>query len=98
LADNVSVIGVPGAPSIKCVSSPHGRVRVIEVRRPTTSGAVILSYEYAVNGVWHPTMLNHARRITISGLEVGRTYRVRLRARNRAGYGPSSPTAIVTLG
>jgi hypothetical protein len=98
LADNVSVIGFPGAPSIRCVNSPHGRVRVIKVRRPSTGGAPILSYEYAINGVWHPTTLNHARGIIISGLEVGHTYRVRLRARNRAGYGPSSPTVIVTLG
>ncbi|MGC2485825.1 MAG: hypothetical protein WA359_06255 [Acidimicrobiales bacterium] len=95
LAENVSVISVPGAPTIKCVAAPHERVRVVEVRGPSTGGAPILGYQYAVNGVWHPTTLGHARSITISGLEVGHTYRVRLRARNRAGYG--SPSSAVTV-
>jgi glucose/arabinose dehydrogenase len=97
LIENVSVIGVPGAPFIKHVKAQHERVRLIETRFPTTGGAPILSYQYAINGVWHRTTVGHNRQITISGLALGHTYRVRLRARNLAGYGSSSNSVAVNL-
>jgi sugar lactone lactonase YvrE len=95
--ENVSVIANPGAPSIKRVAAHHERIRVIESRLPATGGAPILGYQYAVNGVWHQTTLGHARQITISGLPVGHAYKIRLRAHNRAGVGPSSNVVVVRL-
>jgi hypothetical protein len=97
LVEHVSVIGIPGAPTIRCVTAPHERIRVIEVRLPSTGGAPVLGYQYAINGVWHSTTVSRAGHITMSGLPIGRAYRVRLRARNAAGYGRSSRSVTVIL-
>jgi sugar lactone lactonase YvrE len=97
LIENVSVMGVPGAPIIKRVKAQLERVRLIETRLPTTGGLPILSYQYSINGVWHRATVGHNRLVVIAGLALGRTYRVRLRARNLAGYGTPSNSVVVNL-
>ena len=84
----------PGRDSIKVAWKP-----------PMDNGSAITAYEIEYRphpgGTWtvHATLDGTARTHTITGLEPGGTYRVRMRARNADGWGDKSwPLAETTLG
>ena len=84
----------PGQDSIKVTWTP-----------PMDNGSAITAYEIEYRrhpgGTWtvHATLDGTARTHTITGLEPGGTYRVRMRARNADGWGDKSwPLAETTLG
>ena len=74
---------------------PGDRSAVISFSAPKSDGGdAIIRYEYSLdNGAWNSTTpQTTASPLRVSGLQNGRTYRIRLRAVNAAGAGPESWT------
>lgn len=74
---------------------PGDRSAVISFSAPKSDGGdAIIRYEYSLdNGAWTSTTpQTTASPLWVSGLQNGRTYRIRLRAVNAAGAGPESWT------
>jgi len=98
-----TVFGPPGAPSITQITS--GTVGALTVAftapaAPPGGGWPITNYEYSTNNGSTWTAVSPASTstpITISGLTLGQTFTVRLRAVNAAGVGTQSASAQGTV-
>jgi titin len=96
---NVTPRTVASAPRITTISTT-GRAIIIHFEAPSSNGgAAITSYAYSFGGSkWialSPATPNSP--ITISGLDAGRTYTVRLRAINPAGQGAASGISAIVV-
>ena len=89
---------IPDAVSNVLVVPADGSA-LISFNAPRSDGGdAIIRYEYSLdNGPWISTVpQTTSSPLRLSGLENGRTYRIRLRAVNAAGGGPESWTFLLT--
>jgi hypothetical protein len=91
----------PGAPSSLRATPGNGQLALTWNAPSRTGDSAITGYEYSLNsGAWSPipSSVLGARSLggTISGLVNGTSYRVRVRAVNRAGGGTASSTVYAT--
>ncbi|KFL36522.1 hypothetical protein N788_12480 [Arenimonas donghaensis DSM 18148 = HO3-R19] len=89
IADGATVPEAPGKPR---ASSANTAIRV-EVEPPADGGMPILEYIYEATPADVPPQASAYPRLTVSGLENGRTYTFTVRARNAVGLGPRSPAS-----
>ncbi len=89
-------VHVPGRAHIRrAIAFTSGRV-ALDVSPPSNGGSRITSYEYSVNGgPW--VSVGFGGRVVVTGLKASRVVRLRVRARNAVGVGPSSNTVRVTV-
>ena len=90
----VIAVHVPGRAHIRrAIAFTRGRV-ALDVSPPSNGGSRITSYEYSVNGEpW--VSVGFGGRVVVTGLKASRVVRLRVRARNAVGVGPSSNTVRV---
>lgn len=85
----------PGQPSLERTSGGTSQDYRVTWSGADARGAQVQDYQVRVSGRG-ATNVGRSTTTTVSGLRVGESYRIDVRARNRGGWGPWSPSAQVS--